>query len=169
VKVLPRRLATFALGTLAFPALGLVAYVAAHTVSDTPQPQLIFPADAHPSSSGLARRQPATRAPGNVPVTVRQNLPMASIDQHGGPRSSTTLGAARGQPLPIASNTATVPELPTMARSTTSTTTDDGRHGPDATDDGHDTTTVPATATTDNHHDGSSDGSGDNNPGRGGH
>src|ERR1700722_11361038 len=97
MKVLARRLATVALGTLAFPALGLVAYVAAHTVSDTPQPQVILPADAHPSSSGPAKRQQAARVPESPPVGVRQDLPVVSTDQHDGVRPSTTLGAARGQ------------------------------------------------------------------------
>ena len=56
-----QRLLTIALGALSIPALSFVAYVAAHSVSDNPDPQVILPVNTrapapHPGTDRLAGR-----------------------------------------------------------------------------------------------------------------
>ncbi|MDQ1393824.1 MAG: hypothetical protein QOF30_2801, partial [Acidimicrobiaceae bacterium] len=55
-----KRIVCLALGVLAIPTLGGVAYAAAHSVSDRPAPQVIIPASSNSSVGGGGADDPAT-------------------------------------------------------------------------------------------------------------
>jgi hypothetical protein len=105
-----KRLVTLALGVLSIPALGMAAYVVAHSVSDSPSPQVVLPASSQLSADG-------GNGPANANGVRRADDPAA----HDG--TSTSLGSQdNGEG-----------SQPRAARDSTSTTLGHGNDGP-----GHD-------------------------------
>lgn len=61
--VLKRRYPSVILAALSIPSLGLAAYVAVHSVSDSPAPQMIIPTSSHASPTTTTSRQDQAKAP----------------------------------------------------------------------------------------------------------
>jgi hypothetical protein len=135
--VLSRRILSVGLAVASLPVLGSFAYAAAHSVSDTPAPQRIFPASSDNTSPA---DNPANLAPSNV-----------HGDDRGAVTSTHDVGDDRGgRAVPVSPATATPPPTTRVSNSgpgnatvttrapspTTSTTVDD--HGGDGVSGGGD-------------------------------
>jgi hypothetical protein len=119
-----KRLVTVALSTLSIPALGLAAFISAHSVSETPAPQVIIPSTS-PSSTGGAGRSSGGDAPvprdsakrdgsvisardqvtpagaAGVPSSSTRNITATTVGHHdGGLESGTAVSGGTAAPEP---------------------------------------------------------------------
>jgi hypothetical protein len=170
LRVPSQRLLTIALGALSIPALSFVAYVAAHSVSDNPDPQVILPVNTrapapHPGTDRLAGRtdHPATSgsAPSDRQIQGGATLVTPPDDADNrpltGPTTTVRSSGRDGPGSPIGTQVTS----PTTATTTPGVDANVGT-GHDGTTPGNPTTvpaTLPSTSTTDDRHPGPDDGS----------
>jgi hypothetical protein len=94
-----KRIVSLALGVLAIPTLGSVAYAAAHSVSDRPAAQVIIPASSSSSLRAAGADDPATHDLGDdrggttIPGTTGTTVVGHDVgDDHGGTTIPGTTG-----------------------------------------------------------------------------
>jgi hypothetical protein len=140
-----KRLLTLAIGALAIPVLGGAAYAAAHSVSDTPSPQVVI-APANTASHSSRGHATTTSDDHGVDPTTS-----STVDDNGHDGVGHVAGDDNG------------------VDPTTSSTVDDNGHDGAGHDAGDDNGVDPTTSTTvdDSGHDGPGSGGGDDNSGKG--
>ena len=176
-----QRLLTIALGTLSIPALSFVAYVAAHSVGDNPDPQVILPANtrvpaAHPATYRLDEPAAYATGQGSTPSSrPREGGTTLVTPRHDADNRSLTGGTAFTSPggEGPGSPTRTGVTSPITATTTPDVDATEGT-GHDGTTPGNPSTVpttvlpnpVVPTSTTDDRHRGADDGSGRSPGGR---